>query len=77
MTAGVCKWRAAVLYRKVSYFSVELVKYVCPHRRLEGACGGSTGTAARILYLGTRCCEWSGSRRDGFTPGEIPSIPTE
>jgi len=32
--------RAAVLYRKVSHFSHELVKYNYPHRRREGACGG-------------------------------------
>ena len=40
MTAGVCKWRAAVLYRKVSYFSDELLKYISPHRRLEAHVGG-------------------------------------
>jgi hypothetical protein len=32
--------RATVLYRKVSHFSDELVKYNCLHRRREGACGG-------------------------------------
>jgi len=30
---------AAVLLSKVSHFSDELVKYSCPHRRREGACG--------------------------------------
>ena len=66
--------RAAVLYSKVSHFSDEVVKYNCSHRRREGTCGVVQVTAAPILCHGTRWCEWSGSRRDGSTPGEIPLI---
>ena len=66
--------RTAVLYSRVSHFSDELVSTVVPIDAMK-ARGGVQVTAAPILDLGTRWCEWSGSRRDGFTPGEIPSIP--
>jgi hypothetical protein len=65
--------RSALLYSKVSHFSDRLVKYKCPFRCRERPRGGEQVER----HHGTGWCDWSGSRRDGFIPGEVPLVPIE